>query len=74
MNNSKATERTQSSWRRIIANVSGIEPWRMPALIAAFVVAESFFKFGSFTLECVAFLALWRALDLAIERLVPGDV
>jgi len=31
----------------------------MPTGLAAFVIAEVFYKFHSFTLECVAFLATW---------------
>ena len=31
----------------------------VPALVAALVTAELFYKFHSFTLECVAFLATW---------------
>ncbi len=30
-----------------------------PAAIAAMIIAEIFYKLGSFTLECVAFLATW---------------
>lgn len=36
---------------------------------AALVVAELFYKFHSFTLECLAFLATWTALDYARDRL-----
>jgi hypothetical protein len=32
------------------------------ALVAALGIAEAFYKFHSFTLECVAFLATWTAL------------
>lgn len=38
-----------------------------PALVAAFVLAELFYKFGSFALECIAFLATWLALDALIQ-------
>jgi len=31
----------------------------IPALAAALAVAEFFYKFHSFTLECLAFLATW---------------
>jgi hypothetical protein len=31
--------------------------------LSSFAVAEFFFKFGSFALECAAFLALWAALS-----------
>jgi hypothetical protein len=34
-----------------------------PSLIAAFLLAELFYKFGSFALECVAFLATWLVID-----------
>ena len=32
---------------------------------AAFMIAEFFYKFGSFALECAAFLATWYALSMA---------
>ena len=35
----------------------------MPALLTALVIAEIFYKFHSFTLECAAFLATWLALS-----------
>jgi hypothetical protein len=34
-----------------------------PALLASIVIAELFYKFHSFTLECLAFLATWFVLD-----------
>ena len=40
-----------------------------PALAISLVVAEMFYKFGSFTLECLSFLATWFVLD-AIFALV----
>jgi hypothetical protein len=40
-----------------------------PALVIALVVAELFYKFGSFTLECLAFLATWFLLSFLVERL-----
>ena len=36
-----------------------------PFLVAAFIIAEVFYKFGSFALECGAFLATWYVLSLA---------
>ena len=36
-----------------------------PALAISLVVAEMFYKFGSFTLECLGFLATWLVLDAA---------
>lgn len=41
-----------------------------PALAIAWIIAELFFKFHSFTLECGAFLATWFVLDGLIQRLV----
>lgn len=52
-----------------IEPVLGLSIERVPALLVSLGVAELFFKFGSFTLECVAFLVLWRALDWATEKL-----
>lgn len=49
---------------------------QLPVLIAALVVAEVFYKFGSFTLECVAFLATWFIFDAiasAIRKLMKGE-
>ena len=34
-----------------------------PALVISLVVAELFYKFGSFTLECLGFLVTWFVLD-----------
>ncbi|MBX9946572.1 MAG: hypothetical protein K2Y40_21035 [Reyranella sp.] len=42
----------------------------VPFLIA-FAAAEFFFKFKSFALECVAFLALWYALSFLQSLLFP---
>ena len=37
----------------------------MPAGVVAFVIAEFFYKFKSFALECLAFLATWYILGMA---------
>ena len=39
--------------------------------IASLVIAETFYKFHSFTLECVAFLATWYALSWLLARVAP---
>lgn len=41
-----------------------------PTLLISLVVAEVFFKFGSFTLEAVAMLATWWLLSSIARRLV----
>jgi hypothetical protein len=47
-----------------------------PALCASWLIAEFFYKFHSFTLECAAFLATWWALSsvlaLTIRRRPTG--
>lgn len=40
---------------------------QVPVLGASIVIAEVFYKFHSFTLECMAFLATWYALDAALK-------
>ena len=45
-----------SSLRQLLAR-------QAPALVISLIVAEMFYKFGSFTLECLGFLATWFALD-----------
>ena len=39
--------------------------------LLAFVIAELFFKFKSFALECVAFLAVWFVFSFAQSILFP---
>ena len=48
-------------------------PWQQllirqgPLLLASLVIAELFYKFHSFTLETIAFLATWFVLDAAVK-------
>ena len=44
---------------------------QLPIMAASTVIAELFYKFHSFTLELIAFLATWYLLDLAVGRLRP---
>jgi hypothetical protein len=41
------------------------------ALVLSLFIAELFYKFHSFTLEAVAFLATWYVLGAIAERLRP---
>jgi hypothetical protein len=43
---------------------------QVPALGISLLLAETFYKFHSFTLECLAFLGTWYVLDIVITRLV----
>ena len=45
----------------------------VPFLIA-FAIAEFFFKFKSFALECLAFLAVWCALSFLQSLVFPHRV
>lgn len=47
---------------------------QLPLAATSMMVAELFYRFGSFTLEAVAFLATWFALDLMMgwARAVAG--
>lgn len=42
-----------------------------PWLVTAFVIAEMFYKFHSFALECLAFLATWYALSFLASLVAP---
>ena len=42
-----------------------------PSLIVAMVMAELFYKFHSFTLECAAFLGTWMVVSY-LTRLASG--
>lgn len=44
-----------------------------PSLMVSLVIAEVFFKFGSFTLEAVAMLATWWVLATIIRKFVGRD-
>ena len=42
---------------------------QLPALAAALLIAEFFYKFHSFTLECLAFLVTWYTIGAAVKGL-----
>jgi hypothetical protein len=39
------------------------------SLVVAFAIAAVFYRFGSFALECLAFLATWALLELPAQWL-----
>ena len=45
---------------------------QLPAFLAAIVIAELLYKFHSFVLECVAFLATWFIIDAVIGLIMPN--
>lgn len=45
---------------------------QVPAFAVSLVIAEYFFKFGSFTLECLAFIALWYVTDFLYKKIIPS--
>jgi hypothetical protein len=45
---------------------------RLFGFVPALVLADVFYKFHSFTLECVAFLATWLVFDLITEWIMRG--
>jgi hypothetical protein len=47
-------------WNRLLAE-------QLPTLSLAWIVAELFYKFHSFSLECLAFLATWFVLDGIVQ-------
>jgi hypothetical protein len=42
---------------------------QLPAIVASLLIAETFYKFHSFLLECLAFLATWFVLDFLVTQL-----
>jgi hypothetical protein len=44
---------------------------QLPPLLIAFVIAELFYKFHSFLLECGAFLLTWYAIDAVVHFIFP---
>ena len=49
-------------WQRILVE-------QLPALAGAWLIAELFYKFHSFSLETAAFLATWFVFDALIQGL-----
>jgi hypothetical protein len=47
---------SQFSIRRLLSE-------QLPSLGVSLILAEMFYRFHSFTLECLAFLATWFAVD-----------
>lgn len=50
---------------------------QLPAMGISLVIAELFYTFGSFTLECLAFLGTWYLVDGlrdVVGRLGRGDL
>jgi hypothetical protein len=35
----------------------------------AFIIANEFYKFHSFSLECIAFLATWGVMDFVVNQI-----
>jgi hypothetical protein len=56
---------------RLLTSISTGELFKrqLPVFLVAFVIAELFYKFQSFTLECAAFLATWFVLDGVVHLL-----
>ena len=49
---------------------------QFPSIAAAWLIAELFYKFHSFSLECAAFLATWFVFDALVQgakRLLSSD-
>jgi hypothetical protein len=53
---------------RRVEGLLGLGWVHLPPLIVAFGIAEFFYKFHSFTLECGAFLVTWRVLDWVYQQ------
>lgn len=47
----------------------GIAKISLPSLAVSWVIAEMFFKFHSFVIECLSMLGLWFLLDLTASKL-----
>ena len=54
---------------QLLTSISAGELFKrqLPVFLVALLIAELFYKFHSFTLECAAFLATWFVLDAAVH-------
>jgi len=57
---------------RLLTSISAGELFKrqLPVFLVSFLIAELFYKFHSFTLECAAFLVTWFVLDGALQLLI----
>jgi hypothetical protein len=51
------------------ASLGALLSTQAPALVISLVIAEIFFKWKSFALECLGFLALWFVLDVIFSAI-----
>lgn len=60
---------------RLLSGLSASEllTRQAPVIITAMIIAELFYKFKSFTLECAAFLVTWFLIDAVVDRLFRRD-
>ena len=54
---------------RLLTSISTGELFKrqLPVFMISFLIAELFYKFHSFTLETLAFLATWYVLDWIVQ-------
>ena len=60
---------------RLLTSISTGELFKrqLPVFLVAFLIAELFYKFHSFSLECLAFLATWYVLSWVQSLVIrPG--
>jgi hypothetical protein len=53
--------------QRQVRTVGELLGQHAPSAVLSIVIAELFYKFHSFTLECVAFLATWYVIDQVVS-------
>ena len=51
------------------STLRGLLSRQAPALAISILIAELFYKLGSFTLECIAFLVTWFLVDWILASL-----
>jgi hypothetical protein len=44
----------------------------LPAFVFSLLTAEMLYKFRSFSLECIAFLATWYVVSYVVRRVAPS--
>lgn len=46
---------------------------QLPVFATSFLIAELFYKFHSFALECAAFLVTWYVFDAVLQWALPKN-
>lgn len=51
------------------AGIKKLIAYEVPVMFISLIITELFYKFGSFTLECIAFAGTWFAISFTVTKI-----